>query len=132
MRIILVIILILTAQLGYTQEPDTLKSEILDNSEADRLAEFPGGEMALQKYIINRVEYPKEARDNMIQGTVYVEFIVEKKGEVSHLRIVRGVHPILDESALKAFRNLPRFKPALQKGELIRVRFTFPVKFKLT
>ncbi|MEZ4937127.1 MAG: hypothetical protein R2799_05990 [Crocinitomicaceae bacterium] len=62
MRIILVIILILTAQLGYTQEPDTLKSEILDNSEADRLAEFPGGEMALQKYIINKVEYQKKQK----------------------------------------------------------------------
>jgi len=89
------------------------------------------GEIELHKYIVTHVEYPNIARENGIQGKVYVEFVVNSKGKVTKVKIVRGIDPALDKAAIKVIKSLPAFSPGKQRGKPTRVRYTVPINFKL-
>ncbi len=97
----------------------------------EQAAEFPGGETALRMYIAKNLHYPELAKDNDIQGTVYVRFVVEKDGRVGDIEILRGVDPLLDKEATRVISGLPKFTPAQQMGRKVRTRIQIPVKFKL-
>lgn len=92
---------------------------------------FPGGELALRKYIANAIKYPVIAQENGIQGKVYVTFVVDKDGSVSDARIARGVDPSLDKEALRVVNTLPKWKPGKQRGKPVRVSYTVPINFVL-
>ena len=93
--------------------------------------EFPGGEAALQKYIASHVQYPEIARENGLQGKVYVQFVINKRGEVENAIIARGIDAVLDKEALRVIQNLPNWKPGVQRGKPVRVSYTVPINFKL-
>jgi TonB family protein len=93
--------------------------------------EFPGGENKRMEYLTSSVVYPKAAREAGIQGIVYVTFMVEKEGNISDVKILRGVHPLLDEETLRVIRSMPLWKPGMIDGKPVRVRFNMPVKFTL-
>jgi TonB family protein len=93
--------------------------------------EFPGGTMALLEYLRSNIKYPKECRDEKIQGRVLVSFIVEKDGSLSGFEVVKSVHPDLDAEALKVIKAMPAWKPGTQHGEKVRVKFTVPVNFRI-
>jgi len=95
------------------------------------MPEFPGGELALRKYIANSIKYPVIAQENGIQGKVYVTFVVDKDGGVSDARIARGVDPSLDKEALRVVNTLPKWKPGKQRGKPVRVSYTVPINFVL-
>lgn len=95
------------------------------------MPEFPGGELALRKYIANAIKYPVIAQENGIQGKVYVTFVVDKDGGVSDARIARGVDPSLDKEALRVVNALPKWKPGKQRGKPVRVSYTVPINFVL-
>ncbi|MFW6277092.1 MAG: energy transducer TonB [Prolixibacteraceae bacterium] len=95
------------------------------------MPEFPGGEMALRKYIANAIKYPVIAQENGIQGKVYVQFVVEKDGSIQDARIARGVDPSLDKEALRVVNTLPKWKPGQQRGKPVRVSYTVPINFVL-
>ncbi len=97
----------------------------------DEMPVFPGGELALRKFIAKSVKYPKEASGNGIQGKVFVNFIVEKDGSVGAMKISRGVAPSLDKEALRVIGSLPKWTPGKQKGEAVRVSYTIPINFAL-
>lgn len=92
---------------------------------------FPGGELEMRKYIAQNVEYPEIARENQIQGRVFVRFVVNEKGEVEQATVVRGVDPALDRAALKVINNMPKWKPGKQRGKAVKVSFTVPINFIL-
>jgi len=98
----------------------------------EEMPEFPGGQLELRKYIAENVEYPEIARENEIQGRVYVQFVVNGKGEVEHAKVVRGVDPALDKAALKVINSLPKWKPGKQRGKPVKVSFTVPINFMLS
>lgn len=102
-------------------------------SYAEHLAEFPGGSPAFEEYMRTNIQYPKEARDKGRQGTVYVQFVVEKDGRISNAIAVRGVPdaPELSTEAVRVIMNMPKWKPATMKGKVIRVSVTQPVNFSL-
>ena len=81
------------------------------------------------KYVSSNTKYPDEARNSGIEGTVFVYFIVGKEGEIREARALREVHPLLDEEAVRVVESLPTFEPGVQRGELVSVQFTIPVKF---
>jgi len=85
-----------------------------------------GGMSALQASI----RYPEEAKRKGIDGRVFVQFIVEKSGEIDSVRISRGVHPLLNEEALRVVRQT-KWKPAVEDGEPLRVQMSLPVTFRL-
>ncbi len=93
--------------------------------------EYPGGILALRKFIANNVVYPAIARESDIQGKVYVKFVVTKTGAVDKVQIVRGVDDLLDVEAVKVVKKLAKFKPGRQRGKNVSVWYTVPINFKL-
>jgi protein TonB len=91
---------------------------------------FKGGDISkFRTWIFNRTQYPQEAIDKKIRGTVFLTFIVEKDGSVSNVTVVKGVHEILDNVAIKAISESPKWTPGLQRGQPVRVRFSIPLNF---
>ncbi len=95
------------------------------------MPEFPGGDLALRKFIANAVKYPVIAQENGIQGKVYVTFVVGKDGSVSNAQVARGVDPSLDKEALRVVNSLPKWKPGKQRGKPVNVSYTVPINFVL-
>ncbi len=95
------------------------------------MPEFPGGDLALRKFIANAIKYPVIAQENGIQGKVYVTFVVGKDGRVTNAQIARGVDPSLDKEALRVVNNLPTWKPGKQRGKPVNVSYTVPINFVL-
>ena len=94
-------------------------------------AEFPGGTEALMKYIKDHLKYPAEEREMEIQGRVYVEFIVEKNGEITGVKVIRGVSENLDLEAKRLVMMMPDWKPAESRGYPVRSKARLPITFKL-
>lgn len=95
------------------------------------MPEFPGGEIALRKYIAENVRYPEMAKENDIQGTVYVRFVVDEQGKVGNVEVLRGVDPLLDKEAIRVVQSLPKWKPGKQRGKAVKVSHSVPIKFAL-
>lgn len=112
----------------------TLSSEAQTDKVYDRvevMPEFPGGMQGLFEYMQNNVNYPKEAKNQKIEGRVIVSFIVEKDGSISEVHPLTAVHPLLDKEAMRLVNEMPRWKPGTEKGKAVRVSFALPVSFKL-
>jgi len=98
---------------------------------ADEMPEFPGGEIALRKFISMNTVYPPEARELDIKGRVYVKFRISTLGYVDGISIAKSVHPLLDDEAMRVVGTLPNFKPGKQNGVAVNVWYTVPVNFDL-
>ena len=92
---------------------------------------FPGGNGALQSFLSSNVKYPVVAQENGVQGRVIVQFVVERDGSISDVKVVRSVDPSLDKEAMRVVKSMPRWSPGKQNGTTVRVRFTVPVVFRL-
>jgi protein TonB len=90
-----------------------------------------GGLEKFRTWIKNRTNYPQAAIDKKIKGTVFLTFIVEKDGSVSNVTIIKGVDSLLDNEAVKAISESPKWTPGLQRGEPVRVRYSIPLSFNL-
>jgi TonB family protein len=97
----------------------------------ESMPEFPGGEIALRRFIANTIKYPVAAQKEGIQGRVYVTFVVNKQGNVTNAKIARGVDPLLDSEALRVVNSLPAWKPGTQRGVPVNVNYTVPIAFAL-
>ena len=92
---------------------------------------FKGGDLTeFRNWVGKRTRYPEAAIINKIRGTVFLTFIVEKDGSVSNVTVVKGVHPLLDEEAVRAISDSPKWSPGLQRGLPVRVRFQIPLEFR--
>lgn len=98
---------------------------------AEEMPVFAGGEKALYQFIQQHFDYPAFARDNDISGKVIVSFIVEKNGQVSDVKVVRSVHPSIDQEAVRVVSLFPAFTPGKQNGSAVRVRFNLPIRIEL-
>src|SRR3989339_210444 len=97
----------------------------------ENMPEFPGGDLELRKYIAQNIQYPEIAKENGIQGRVFVQFVVNQKGEIEKVTVARGVDPSLDKEAIRVIQNLPKWKPGSQRGKPVKVSFTVPINFQL-
>ena len=95
------------------------------------MPEFPGGTEALLKYIAENVVYPEQAKNDTIQGTVYLKFVVDKTGKVTQTEVIRGVHPLLDEESIKVVNSLPEWTPGRKSGKNVDVAMQIPIKFQI-
>ena len=99
---------------------------------AAKMPEFPGGNKELMRYICSNLRYPPFAQDNKISGRVIVQFVVEKDGSIGDVKVVRAVHQILDQEAIRLCKSLPKFIPGHNaNGYPVRVWYTLPITFKL-
>ncbi len=97
----------------------------------EQMPEFPGGMKELMTYLKDNIKYPKAAQDKKVQGRVIVQFVVEKDGTPTEFNVIRSVDPTLDAEALRVMKEMPKWKPGMQKGQAVRVKYTVPVSFKL-
>lgn len=95
------------------------------------MPQFPGGQIAMLKYIMENIKYPEQAMKEGIQGRVAVRFIVEKDGSISDVKPILSVHPLLNKEAVRVVESMPKWTPGKQNGKPVRVRFNVPVMFKL-
>ena len=93
--------------------------------------EFPGGEEALYKYLAENIKYPVMAKNNKVEGRVYITFVIEKDGTVSDAKVLRSVNEELDAEALRVINAMPKWKPGTQRGVPVRVQYNIPISFKL-
>jgi protein TonB len=112
------------------REEEAEEEEILINI-IEEPAEFPGGDLALIKYIRDHVNYPMIARENGVQGKVLIQFVVDEQGNATKAEIIRSVDANLDKEALRVITTLPKFKPGKQRGKAVKVYFVAPINFVL-
>ena len=111
---------------NYDDDDDMIMGMIVEQKPV-----FPGGQKALMEFLKSNLVYPKAARDSSIQGRVIVKFTVEKDGTITDVEVARGVHPALDEEAVRVVSMMPKWKPGTQMGDTVRTKFTLPVLFKI-
>lgn len=92
---------------------------------------YPGGIDKFYKFLDDNIKYPKEAKENHIQGKVFVSFIVEKDGSLTNIKIDRKLGYGTDEEAVKVLKLSKRWNPGTQYGKKVRVKYNIPVKFSL-
>ena len=97
----------------------------------EHMPEFPGGMGEMMKYLSMNVRYPEAAHKAGAQGRVMVSFIVETDGTISNAHVQKGVSEELDQEALRVIKNMPKWKPGMQSGKAVRVKYTIPISFRL-
>ena len=109
---------------------DASNDEVFHSS--GHMPSFPGGDVALMKFIKDNMIYPYEALKNKIEGKVIVQFVVTKTGKVGKIKVVRSVNKELDQEAVRLIKMLPDFSPGRNNvGEPVNVWYILPVIFKL-
>ncbi|PKP17749.1 MAG: energy transducer TonB [Bacteroidetes bacterium HGW-Bacteroidetes-21] len=94
--------------------------------------EFPGGnDAALSKWIAENTRYPQTAKELEISGKVYIQFIIDKEGNITEAEVIRSVDPLLDKEALRVINSMPKWKPGKQRSKAVKVSFQIPIKFIL-
>lgn len=99
----------------------------------DESPEYPGGNEAMIKYLQQNVKYPKDGLDSAKSGTVYVEFVVRKTGDVSDVKAVRGIkdYPSFGAEAVRVVSEMPKWKPGMIHDKPANVKMVIPVRFSL-
>jgi len=90
-----------------------------------------GGIGKFYKYLGDNIRYPAVAKENNIQGKVFLTFVVEKDGSITDVKVLRGIGSGCDEEAVRVLRNAPKWKPGIQNGRPVRVQYQVPVSFAL-
>ena len=112
-------------------EPEPEHEEPLLFVIVEKMPEFDGGLRALKRHLARKTRYPNLARENNIQGKVFVRFLITDSGTVAKAKVARSVHPLLDKEALRVVNNLPIWTPGEQNGKLVNVWHTLPITFLL-
>lgn len=97
----------------------------------EQMPQFPGGEKEMMKFIKNNLRYPSLAAENGISGTVIVNFVVDRDGRITRIKVVRGIGGGCDEEAVRVLGKMPVWSPGKQGGKAVLVSYTVPFKFIL-
>ena len=115
--------------------PPVVETEQVDEDvihvSVEVMPEFPGGNIALMKYLSCNIKYPTISQETGSQGRVIVQFVVDKNGAITNPEVVRGVDPYLDKEAIRVISSMPKWTPGVQNGKAVRVKYTVPVVFRL-
>ena len=98
----------------------------------EQMPEFPdGGQPGLMDYLRKNIQYPEAAKKAGVQGRVILQFVVDKDGSIKDVSTLRGVNPDLDKEAIRVIQSMPNWKPGMQKGKPVSVKYTVPIAFSL-
>ncbi len=122
-----------------TTPPDSVVNEA---SDVEQFPQFPGGDDALLQFLRKNLRYPAIAQDNGVQATILVQFVVSKKGKIINPQVVRRNTPVMTDSekeiykalekeAVRLVEAMPKWKPGIQNGKPVDVRFMIPLSFRL-
>ncbi|PJB16072.1 MAG: energy transducer TonB [Flavobacteriales bacterium CG_4_9_14_3_um_filter_32_8] len=113
----------------FKQEEEVVEEEVFTIVES--MPEFPGGTTKMMEYLRDNVKYPPAAKANGITGKVFVNFTIGKNGEIRDIKIIRGVHDLLDKEAIRVVKAMPTWKAGKQRGKAVSVSFNLPINFVL-
>ena len=125
-----------TLPVGFSLKKTKVKACVInvDNEEVevevDKMAQYPGGQQELERYLKKRLKYPKEA--NGVQGRVEVTFVINTDGRISNVAVTKPVDPLLDAEAMRLIERMPRWEPAILYGIPVRIKHTLPIDFNLS
>ena len=111
--------------------PEEEEEEQVIHIRVEKMPEFPGGQEALNRYLVRNIKYPLLAQENGIQGRVVCQFVVNSDGSIVDISVVRGVEESLDKEAIRVIKSMPKWTPGRQGGKSVRVKYTLPIRFKL-
>ena len=97
----------------------------------DAPPQFKGGMPALYAYLSQSVVYPQEARNQGVSGKVFISFVIANDGSVHDVKVEKGIGGGCDEAAIEAVKNMPNWKPGIQNGKPVRVKYNIPISFSL-
>lgn len=109
--------------LSFEEEPVVLFTEVEP--------QFPDGTDAMNKYLVKNIKVPEHARNMGVNGTVFVEFIVEKDGSITEPKLKNSLHPLCDKEVLRVVQEMPKWRPGLNMGKPVRCRYMIPVEFRI-
>lgn len=119
------------------EDGEMISSSNFDNDTfnyVEQMPSFPGGHDSMYHFIWTHIQYPAAARRNSISGKVVVQFVVDQKGMLQNIRVVKGVHPSLDAEALRVvglMNEKLRWVPGKHNNRVVPVYFTLPISFSL-
>ncbi len=111
-------------------EPPPSDEDAVSMRIAEDAPQFPGGPVAMMKWLTRNLHYPKALEPQHVQGKVVAEFIVNKDGSIAYVKVTSGLHPLCDAEVLRVLRMMPRWKPGVMNGEPCRTKVCVPVVFK--
>ena len=111
-------------------EPPPSDEDAVSLRIAEDAPQFPGGPVAMMKWLTRNLHYPKALEPQHVQGKVVAEFIVNKDGSIAYVKVTSGLHPLCDAEVLRVLRMMPRWKPGVMDGEPCRTKVCVPVVFK--
>lgn len=95
----------------------------------EEMPEFPGGLPAMSKFLKENINYPEDARKNNIKGKVFVRFIIDQVGDVINVEVQKGVHPLLNDEAVRVIKMMPKWTPGRSDGKAVNVYYVLPINF---
>jgi protein TonB len=113
---------------------ELLPDEKLDEGDFIRVEEMPspkGGYEAFYKFVQKNLNYPSQARRRDISGKVFVDFVVNERGDLVDIRILKGIGSGCDEEVLRIMNKAPKWNPGKQRGKPVRVKQVLPIEFRL-
>jgi TonB family protein len=122
-------------QTGIAQEvkpsvPASSSDEV--HQTVDELPRYKQGNNDLFAFLMQNMKYPKQAREKKIEGTVYTEFVVEKNGEVSEVKVIKGIGNGCDDEAIRVVKSMSKWNPGILQGKAVRTKMVLPLVFKLS
>lgn len=106
-------------------------TDIYNREFVEVMPEFPGGMKAWANFLTRNLNYPSAAAEVGISGKVMVSFVIEKNGEISNLKILKGIGAGCDEEAMRVIKRSPFWKPGMQNGRAVRVAYIMPIVFRM-
>lgn len=98
----------------------------------EKMPKFNGGGQAeFLRYIGKQIRYPKLARKLDVSGKVFVQFVIDKKGNISDIEVIKGIGFGCDEEVIRVLKQAPKWEPGKQRGKPVRVKMVLPVTFQL-
>ena len=112
-------------------ESTSKPSEDVIYSLVNQSPKYPGGDAGLFQWLRQHIKYPRIARENNIEGKVYVGFVVETDGSITNVDVKRGIGSGCNDEAVRVISSMPKWTPGFKDGKAVRVAYTLPIIFKL-
>ena len=113
------------------EPPAPLDDDVISFRIVQDLPQFPGGAVEMMKWLQRNLKYPPLAQERKIQGKVVAEFIVNKDGSVTDVKVVKSLNPMCDREVLRVLRMMPRWTAGIENDQPCRTKVCIPVVFKL-
>lgn len=137
MKSIKLLLLIFTATTSIVVAQKTSNTETVYKGDSlytfvEQVPTYEGGITVFYAYIKSNLSYPIDAKNNSIEGQVFIEFIVTKKGAIEAVKVLRSIGYGCDEEALRVIKSSPDWNPGKQRGKPVNVKMVLPISFKLS